>query len=133
MLLYARNADPHRARERLPQTVICALTVAVLAVLGSSAYAAAQPTAPASVLAPPAGEVYTGVSSGPADAFGSEGGKHPAVYGEFVTWGQSIHFAFNDAAAAHARLMLHISTSQGLGARQVITPQEIGRAHVCQS
>jgi mannan endo-1,4-beta-mannosidase len=79
-------------------------------------------TAPPSVLLPPPGEVYTGVSSGSTGEFAAEVGKHPAVYGEFVTWGQSIHFAFNDAAAAHTRLMLHISTSQGFGARQAITP-----------
>ena len=52
-----------------------------------------------------------------------EVGKHPAVYGEFVTWGQSIHWAFNDAAAAHARLMLHISTTMGYGAPAEITPR----------
>jgi hypothetical protein len=82
-------------------------------------------TAPASVLAPPPGSVYTGVSVGSAQAFQDEVGKHPAVYGEFVTWGQSIHFAFNDAAADHARLMLHISTAEGYGARAVITPAGI--------
>ena len=92
---------------------------------GGSSLSLNLPTAPASVLAPPAGEVFTGVSSGSASEFAGEVGKHPAVYGEFVTWGQSIHFAFNDAAAANARLMLHISTSQGFGARQVITPKGI--------
>lgn len=84
-----------------------------------------QATAPATVLLPPPGDVFTGVSSGSTSDFTSEVGKHPAVYGEFVTWGQSIHFAFNDAASSHARLMLHISTSQGFGARQAITPKGI--------
>ncbi len=82
-------------------------------------------TAPANALAPDRGAVFTGVSSGSAAQFQAEVGKHPAVYGEFVTWGQSIHFAFNDAAAAHARLMLHISTTEGYGAREVITPAAI--------
>jgi hypothetical protein len=86
---------------------------------------ARKATAPASVLVPNPGSVFTGVSSGSASEFASEVGKHAAVYGEFVTWGQSIHFAFNDAASAHARLMLHISTAQGYGGRQVITPAAI--------
>jgi hypothetical protein len=84
-------------------------------------------TAAASVLAPAPGMVFTGVSSGSVDSFEGEIGKHPAVYGEFVTWGQSIHFAFNDAAASRARLMLHISTSEGYGAREVITPLGIAQ------
>jgi hypothetical protein len=82
---------------------------------------ASQATAPATPLLPPAGDVFTGVSSGPTSYFASAVGKHPAVYGEFVNWGQSIHFAFNDAAASHARLMLHIS----IAAHQTITPKAI--------
>ena len=90
--------------------------------------AASQPraraaTAPATVLMPAVGAVYTGVSSGPVGSFSGEVGKHPAVYGEFVTWGQSIHFAFDQAAAAHTRLMLHIGT--GPPGPGVITPQGI--------
>jgi hypothetical protein len=77
----------------------------------------------AAELAPPVGQVLTGVSSGPVEQFDGEVGKHPAVYGEFVTWGQSIHFAFNDAASAHARLMLHIGT--GAVGHSVITPAQI--------
>src|ERR1035441_7716883 len=86
---------------------------------------ARKATAPASVLVPNPGSVFTGVWSGSASEFASEVGKHAAVYGEFVTWGQSIHWAFNDAAAAHARLMLHVSTTMGYGAPQTITPLAI--------
>jgi hypothetical protein len=71
-------------------------------------------TAPASTLQPPDGSVYTGVSCGSASEFASEVGKHPAVYGLFVGWGQSIHFAFNTAAADHARLMLHLGFAAGV-------------------
>jgi hypothetical protein len=94
----------------------------VLAAPGSSASVVAAQATP---LLPAPGLVYTGLSAGPPGPFASEVGKHGAVYGEFVTWGQSIHWAFDDAAAAHARLMLHISTTQGYGARQTITPQAI--------
>jgi hypothetical protein len=83
------------------------------------------PTAPASTLAPARGQIFTGVSSGSAAQFAAQVGKHPAVYGEFVNWGQSIHFAFNDAANAHARLMLHIATGQASGGRAPISPQQI--------
>ena len=111
-----------------------ALAVAVAATFGlagltavAGAGAAGAPPAVPSVTAllPPAGSVYTGVSSGAVGSFASEVGKHPAVYGEFVTWGQSIHFAFNDAAAAHARLMLHIGT--GALGHGVITPGQIAQ------
>jgi hypothetical protein len=86
---------------------------------------ATKATAPATPLAPGDGSVFTGVSAGSAAAFAGQVGKHPAVYGEFVTWGQSIHYAFDHAAAAQARLMLHISTTMGYGARPVITPAAI--------
>jgi len=94
---------------------------------GGSSIHAIQATAPASALVPPPGEVFTGVSSGSASDFAGEVGKHPAIYGEFVNWGQSIHFAFNDAAAAHAVLMLHISTGQSSPGHPVITPQAISQ------
>jgi len=81
----------------------------------------------ATPLVPREGTVLTGVSAGDAGAFAAQIGKHPAVFGQFVTWGQSIHWAFNDAAAAHARLMLHISTTMGYGAPQTITPAAIAR------
>jgi hypothetical protein len=90
---------------------------------------AREATPPASGLMPPPGHVYTGVSAGSASDFANEVGKHPAVYGEFVNWGQSIGFAFTNAAAAHARLMLHISTGQSSGGHQVITPQAIAQGH----
>jgi len=88
--------------------------------LGRIAHAASA-DAQAGALVPPGRGILTGVSSGSPGQFAAEVGKHPAIYGEFVTWGQSIHFAFNDAAAAHATLMLHISTTMGFGARQAIT------------
>lgn len=102
-------------------------TPAILAVGPRGGVTALAATARASALVPAPGLVYTGVSSGSAASFEREVGKHPAVYGEFVTWGQSIHYAFNDAAASHARLMLHISTSAGYEAREVITPRGIAQ------
>jgi len=114
---------------------LVAAGIAVFALSGASGASALSPGSAPGLLAhaagaggatnalvPPGRGILTGVSSGSAGQFGTEVGKHPAIYGEFVTWGQSIHFTFNQAAAAHATLMLHISTTMGFGARQTITP-----------
>jgi hypothetical protein len=115
---------------RIVKAVLAVAFVATFAVvgLGSLAGGPGAPGPPsaaaaATTLLPPAGSVYTGVSSGAVGSFASEVGKHPAVYGEFVTWGQSIHFAFNQAASSHALLMLHIGT--GALGHGVITPAQI--------
>ena len=101
---------------------------AVMAPLQREAHAAVA-TEPATPLLPTAGKVFAGVSAGSPGRFATQAGKHPAVFGQFVTWGQSIHWAFNEAADAHARLMLHISTSQGYGAPQKITPAGIAQGN----
>jgi hypothetical protein len=84
-------------------------------------------TSPATVLLePPVGDVFTGLS-GPATSpgtFAAEVGKHAAVYGAFVTWGHRYDWAFSDASAAQARLMLHISTAFGNGP-EMISPRGI--------
>jgi len=107
-----------------PIAALGATTVSAAASL-STVPAARAATAPAFPLTPDPGSVFTGVSAGSPGRFQGEVGKHPAIYGEFVTWGESIHYAFNQAAAAHARLMLHISSTMGYGGRQAITPAGI--------
>jgi hypothetical protein len=92
-----------------------ALLVALVCCLAPSA-------ASADVLLPPAGRVFTGLTGGSYSAFQHEVGKHPAVDGVFVTWGKSLDSAFGQARANHARLMLHISTAEGYGAPEQITP-----------
>jgi hypothetical protein len=71
---------------------------------------------------PPGRGVFTGLTGGSTQMFESEIGKHPAVDGVFVTWGRTFESAFGQARANHARLMLHISTAQGYGAPEQITP-----------
>ncbi|HTA35279.1 MAG TPA: hypothetical protein VK761_01085, partial [Solirubrobacteraceae bacterium] len=80
-----------------------------------------------SALLPPPGQVLAGVSGGSAAAFGSQVGKHPAVYGYFATWGDSLRPALADARGAHARLLLHVSTDVGYGgeAGEVTSPGAI--------
>jgi hypothetical protein len=73
---------------------------------------------------PPAGSVYSGESTASGESYTAAVGKHPAVFGDFVTWGESIHFAFDTAIADNSRLMLHISTA-GVGGTSVITPAAI--------
>jgi hypothetical protein len=79
----------------------------------------------ADVLLPPGHGVFTGLSDGSYGAFTGQVGKHPAVNGVFVTWGRDLGSAFGEAHANHARLMLHISTTQGYGAPEQISPRGI--------
>jgi hypothetical protein len=93
-------------------------------ILLAGAVATALYCAPAQAepLLPPGGGVYTGLTGGSYQQFTGQVGKHPAVDGVFVTWGDSFESAFGQARANHARLMLHISTARGYGAREQITP-----------
>ena len=83
--------------------------------------------ASADLLLPSGHGVFTGLTGGSYGAFASQVGKHPAVDGVFVTWGRSFESAFGQAHANHARLMLHISTAQGYGAPEQITPRGIAQ------
>jgi hypothetical protein len=85
----------------------------------------APSVAGADVLLPPAGGVFTGLTDGSYSAFERQVGKHPAVDGVFVTWGGSLSSAFGQARANRARLMLHISTTEGYGAAEQITPRGV--------
>ena len=88
---------------------------------------AAPAFAGADLLLPPGQGVFTGLTGGSYSGFTSEVGKHPAVDGVFVTWGRSFDSAFGQAQANHARLMLDISTAQGYGAPEQITPLGIAQ------
>jgi hypothetical protein len=69
---------------------------------------------------PPAGKIFQGVAGQPISAYQNAVRKHPAVYQEFVAWGQYLPAITHDASAAHARLMIHITTA--FGSREAITP-----------
>lgn len=96
-----------------------AAALAVLALLAAASPAAAQ------TLLPAGGGVLTGLTGGSYPDFQAQVGKHPAVDGVFVTWGGDLSSAFSQAHWNRARLMLHISTAQGYGARERITPAGI--------
>jgi mannan endo-1,4-beta-mannosidase len=89
---------------------------------------AAPASAGADAYLPPRGEVFHGVAGGNVvDAFARQTGRAPSVFQLFVAWGDS-GWAFRRAEQARpARLMLHLSTYNGPGTRERITPAQIAR------
>jgi hypothetical protein len=93
---------------------------AALALTAASAHAA--------TFAPPSGKVYTGMSgSTSADLFTRQVGRDVAVFGVFTKWYGQNEYAFGAARHSGARLMLHVSTQDGYGTRELITPLGIAR------
>jgi hypothetical protein len=87
-------------------------------------FALALPAASAGApFLPPAGRVFAGVTGGSPGSFAAEVGKHAAVFQYFSAWNQPTQYMLDGAAAAHARLMVHISTVSG--SREEITPKGI--------
>ncbi len=68
----------------------------------------------------PAGRIFSGVADKPVSTYLQAVGKHPAVYQEFVGWGQWLPTITQDAKTNRARLMLMVSTQ--FGSRNMITP-----------
>jgi len=98
------------------------LLLAAVGLLLSAAPARAQ------VFGPPSGKVFTGLTgSNSVTKFSGEVGKRPAVFGFFTYWNAPNEYTFRHAAAADARLMLHISTAQNYGVPEVISPRGIAR------
>jgi hypothetical protein len=54
-------------------------------------------------------------------------GRRPAAFGTFLLWGASADRAFVAAHRIGARPVLHISTTNGMGAPEVVTPRGIAR------
>lgn len=76
---------------------------------------------------PPDGRVLHGVAGGTTvDLFAEQTGKAPAVFQLFVAWGDA-DWAFRRAEAQGGRLMLHLSTYNGPGTKERITPAQIAR------
>ena len=99
-----------------------------LAVLTAAVALLAAPSAAASPLLPPKKKVYTGVTgSTSVKNFARQVGKHPSVFGFFHKWGGPTGFIYDAAERSGSRLMLHISTQDGYGTREVITPRGIAK------
>lgn len=102
-------------------TLRCALTTLVVCLLLTG-------SARADALLPPAGKVFNGVTAGEdLGDFRARAGSQPAVRGQFVLWGAGYEHAFQRAASAGARVMLHVSTAGGQGMAGRISPGEIAR------
>jgi hypothetical protein len=74
----------------------------------------------ASQFLPPAGKVFQGITDNPVASYSAAVGKHPAVYQEFVAWGQWLPGIAQGGLTAHARMMMAITTAYGT--REAITP-----------
>jgi hypothetical protein len=94
-----------------------------LAVLTALLTLALAPAASAASLTPPAGKVYTGVTGSKSlSKFSRQVGKHPSVFGFFHKWGGPTGFIYKAVEHSGSRLMLHISTQDGYGTPEAITP-----------
>jgi hypothetical protein len=97
-----------------------------LAVLTALLTLAIAPAASAAKLTPPTGKVYTGVTGSKSlEKFKHQVGKHPSVFGFFHKWGGPTGFIYKAAENSGSRLMLHISTQDGYGTPEAITPRGI--------
>ncbi|HZU40627.1 MAG TPA: hypothetical protein VE992_06230 [Solirubrobacteraceae bacterium] len=79
--------------------------------------------ATADAFLPSPGQIFQGVAGQPISEYQQATGKHPAVYQVFSAWGEYLPGMFKDAAAAQARLMIHITTASGT--QEMITPAGI--------
>jgi hypothetical protein len=108
-----------RARIAAPLLVIAA----VVALAAATATAA-----PALPYAAPDGKVLVGVTGGrTVDGYVRAAGKPPAMFQFFVNWGQPFQYAYRRAQEARAGLMVHLSTYNGPGTRERITPRDIAQ------
>jgi hypothetical protein len=86
------------------------------------------PAASAAQLLPPKGKVYAGVTgSTSTKRFARQVGKRPSVFGFFHKWGGPTGFIYDAVERSGSRLMLHISTQDGYGTREEITPRAIAQ------
>jgi hypothetical protein len=92
-------------------------------VCGGAFLLGGAPTALGNVFLPPPGKVFQGVAGQPPGAYAHATGKHPAVYQEFLAWGQWVPGITAVASSAHARLMIMIGTRSGT--QEMITPAGI--------
>jgi hypothetical protein len=94
-----------------------------LAVLTALLTLALAPAASAAKLTPPKGKVYTGVTGSKSVAkYTQQVGKHPSVFGFFHKWNGPTGFIYKAVEQSGSRLMLHISTQDGYGTPEAITP-----------
>jgi hypothetical protein len=118
-LLHTRARASARASNAATRVAcLVAAIAAVLLVTAASARAEAYTA--------PSGKVLVGVAGGrTVDGYVQAVGKPPAVFQFFVVWGQQFRYAYRRAAQARAGLMVHLSTYNGPGTKERITPRAI--------
>ena len=102
----------------------------LLACLLAVSCACAAPAAARPYTAP-GGKIALGVA-GRAETgdFVRAHGRAPSVFQTFVMFGGPVDYAFERAAKLGAAPMLHISTADGPGARETVTPRGIARGEM---
>jgi hypothetical protein len=109
---------PAHARAQIVVALLAALVLAAAAIIAAPARSAPYTAAD--------GKVFVGVTGGrTAGGYAHAAGKPPAVFQFFVAWGDQFRYAYRRAWDARAALMVHLSTYNGPGTRQRITPRDI--------
>ena len=122
--MFNRPSQP-RARGHARAQILRARALCVVAVL-VAVWASAPPSAHATAYTAPGGKVLVGVSGGRSvDGYVRASGKRPAMFQFFVAWGDRFRYAYRRAAQARAGLMVHLSTYNGPGTHERITPRAI--------
>jgi hypothetical protein len=74
----------------------------------------------------PAGKVMVGVAGGrTSDGYERAAGRRPAVFQFFVAWDDRFGYAYRRAGDANAGLMVHLSSYNGPGTEERVTPRDI--------
>ena len=111
-------------RSRLRLSALAAGTACLLSLFAATGTLAAGPGLPSGdAYLPPVGKVFQGVATKPVSAYAAIVHKHPAIYQEFVAWGQWLPGITADATTNHARMMMEITTA--FGSTNRITPAGI--------
>jgi hypothetical protein len=75
----------------------------------------------------PAGKVMVGVAGGrTSHGYERAAGRRPAVFQFFVAWGDRFGYAYRRAGDAGAGLVVHLSTYNGPGTEERVTPRDVG-------
>src|SRR3954447_2417387 len=92
----------------------------VVACLASACPADAKP------YVAPSGKVMVGVAGGRrCQGYVRAAGRAPAAYQFFVAWGDRFQYAYRRADDAGAGLMVHLSSYNGPGTEERVTPRDI--------
>jgi hypothetical protein len=126
--MFNRTLQP-RARTHVRARIVGGRALRIAAV-GAAVAGLAAESASAKPYTAPRGKVLVGVTGGrTVGGYVKAAGKRPAVFQFFVEWGDRFHYAYRRANDAGAGLMVHMSTYNGPGTVERITPRAIALGH----